>query len=272
MGYGKKNWLILILLTLFIALLFTPTINSAKLTDFNITINVTSPNSATVVETWNIIYNYADKQDFYEMKQKIINASLDLAKLQLIDPQITPHVYLNKFDDFKISFNDVDNTLRLEYDIPDLVLLNYFENDDQILWKFNENILKNFISNDLFYFPDTSKMSLVVYSPLVLEDPIPTGTITDNKLTWSGFTTNEIKVLALEKKPPKPSFVVSNIFKDMSPKGLYNYLIIIFLLVIIVFIFKKRLRLIFKKFIIEHSYIEPKKPRKDLFDNETLEE
>lgn len=250
---------------MFIVFVF-PNVNSAKLGNYDISIFLDSPNSAHIVENWYIEYNYLNLKDLEQFKTNIFEASLDPAKLAEIDPNLKPHIYVSKSPFFVIKLDDIKNIVTLDYTITDQVLINYFENKDEILWQFNTNLLNQFVLNDLYSIPKDSDITIWFYNPLVIDDPAP-GKTSDREIYLSGISANQLKILALEMKPPEPSFIALGFFKDMSQKGLYNYLIIIIILIVIVLIFRKRLKSNFKKFVISNSTIEPKKVKKDLFDD-----
>ncbi len=263
----KNRYILSIILTLLFIVFILPPINSAKLGNYDISIFLDSPNSAHVVENWYIEYNYLNLKDLEQFKTNIFEASLDPSQLVAIDPNLKPHIYISKAPVFSIRFDDIKNIVTLDYIITDLVLINYFENKDEILWQFNSNLLNLFVLNDLYSISKDSDITIWFYDPLIIDDPAP-GKISDREIYLSGFSSNQLKILALEIKPPEPSFIALNVFKDMSQKGLYNYLIIIALLIIIVLVFRKKLKSYFKKFVISNSVIEPKKVRKDFFDDD----
>jgi len=267
----KNKFISSIILVLMFFVFILPSINAAKLGNYEVSIYLDSPNSTHIVENWYIEYNYLNLRDLDNFKTSIMEASLDPTELVAIDPNLKPHIYISQPPVFSIKFDDIKNLVTLDYTINDLVLINYFENKDEILWQFNSNLLSQFVINDLYSIPKESSITIWFYDPLTIDDPAP-GIVESNKLYLSGFTSNQIKILALEMKPPEPSFIFGNMFKDMGQKGLYNYLIIIIILIIIMFIFRKKLRSKFKKFVISKSVIEPKKVKKDFFEDEIIEE
>jgi len=267
----KNRYILSILLVLLSIVLILPSIHSAKLGNYEISIYINSPNSAHVIENWYIEYNYLNLKDLEQFKTRIMEANLDPTKLTAIDPNLKPHIYISQAPVPTIKYDDIKNIVTLDYSTNDQILINFFENQDEILWQFNSNLLNRFVLNDLYSIPKSSNITIWFYDPLTIDDPAP-GKIDARQLYLSGFSSNQLKILALELKPPLPSFIVLNMFKDMSQKGLYNYLIIIIILIIVMFIFRKRLRSGFKKFVISHSVIEPKKVKKDFFEDEIIEE
>lgn len=266
-----KKYLLSIILILFFVLSILPNIHSAKLTNYENYIYINAPTSTHIVENWYIESDSSNLDDLKIFKQKILDADLDPSKLVLIDPNLRPHIYINIPTNFTIKFDDIKKTVTMEYKITDLAMINYFENDDEILWQFNSNMFNNFVINHLYSIPKESSLTINLYAPLILDNSTP-GKIDDRKLMLSGYSSNQLKILALEKKPPKPSFFFTNIFGDMSQKGLYNYLIIVVAFIIIVFIFRKRLKSTLRKFVIKNSVIEPRKVKKEFFDDEIIEE
>jgi len=267
----NKKYILILVLILFTCLFILPNVSSAKLTNYETYIYISSPTSTHVVENWYIESDNAVVDDLKIFKKKILEADLDPTKLVLIDPNLRPHIYVNIPMNFSIKFDDIKTMVTLEYSINDLAMINYFENEEEILWQFNSNMFNNFVVNHLYSIPKESSLTISLYEPLLLDDSTP-GKIDFRKLMLSGFSSNELKILALEKKPPKPSFFFSNIFGDMSQKGLYNYLIIVVALIIVVFIFRKKLKSRLRRFVIKNSVIEPKKVKKEFFDEEIIEE
>lgn len=265
----KNTSIFWIIFVFFCFVLILPNLNSAKLNNYEIYIYISGPTSTHISENWYIeSENATDLQAF---KKKILQADLDPTKLVLIDPNLKPHVYINTPTSFTIKFDDIRKIVTIDYSTNDLAMINYFENQEEILWQFNANMFNLFVQNHLYSIPKESSLTILLYAPLILENSTP-GKIDDRKIMLSGVSSNELKILALEKKPPKPSFIFTNIFKDMSQKGLYNYLIIIIVLIGIVFLFRKRIKSNLQKFVIKHSVIEPKKVKKEFFDNDNIEE
>jgi len=267
----NKRYILSIVLILFSIIFILPGIHSAKITNYETSIYINGPQSTHVVENWYIETNPLYTSDLKTFKQRILEADLDPAKLILIDPNLRPHIYINIPTNFTIKFDDIKKTVTIEYTITDLAMINYFENNEEILWQFNSNMFNNFVINHLYSIPKESSLTISLYEPLTLDDSTP-GKIDDRKLILSGYSSNELKILALEKKPPKPSFFFTNVFGDMGQKGMYNYLLIVIVLIGIVFIFRKKLKSRLQKFVIKNSVIEPKKVKKEFFDDEIIEE
>jgi len=261
--------LILLFAIVFMIGLMIPTIHSAELTDFTIDVKITSPKTAHVTENWLVSHNELDIIDLEQFKTKIIEANLDLDKLEKINSKIKPHIYLNKYYDISVGFDELANSVRLEYNITDLALERFFENDSEILWILNDNLLKFFLVNDQYYIPKGSALNITVYEPLVLQTPVPEGKIQDRTLIWSGVASNELRLTATEKKPPKPSFFLTNIIEN---SGFYYFVIILILVIVIVLAFREPLGRSIKKFVIKYSEIKSEKKKKDLFDTDFLDE
>jgi len=252
----NKKLIFIILIILFLI----PSIYSAKLTDFDVLIDIRSPQKAYVTENWTVSYDSMVPNDKELFKRDILLANIDLTKTILIDPKIKPNVYLRDFSNISISFDEANDNIHITYEITGLLLQNYFETEDYILWSFNENILRNFVTNNLYVIPENSKLTIQVYDPLVIEDPIPVGNVNKNVIYWQGISSNEIKVLAYEKKPPKPSFVLVT----SKESNLFYYLILVFIILIaIILIFKRPLEKSIIKFVINNSEIKPKKQKKE---------
>ena len=255
----------ILLLFIFISFLILPNLYSAQLTDFKILVEVNAPTSAHIVENWNISYDPLDLQDLENFKDAIIAANLDSTALQKIDPNIRPHIFFNKIDAVSIGFNELNNSVRIEYNINDQVLLKYFENEEEILWKFNDNLLRNFLLNDLYHVSKNSELGIDLYEPLVIEDPIPEGRVEGNSVIWSGISSNELRLVAYEQKPPKPSFFFINLFKNNYV--FYLVFAVLILFSIIILFYKKKIKKSIRGFVIKNSEIERVKDKKDLFDD-----
>ena len=258
------------ILVFFLILLFSSTVYSAEISNFNINIDVKSPQKAIIKEVWDITYNpyvYNDKEIF---KNQIIEANIDLDKFESINPKLVPKIYLKNFSNVSIIFDETKDQIIINYEITDLILENFYETEDDILWKFNENLFRSLIVNNLYVIPSNSKLSLKIYDPLVFRDTNPKADILDNTLYWNSFSSNQIKVLIYEKKPPKPSFVLIG----SSNSDIFYYLIIVFIILLsIILIFKEPLKKSIKAFVIKNSVIKPKKQKKEyLIDSELFED
>lgn len=233
---------------------------SAQLTDFDIFVDVRSPNKGYVTETWNVEYNPDILNDKENFKEKIHLANIDLDKFVLIDPKLKPNIYLRNFSNVTINFDESKDTITINYEITDLLLQNYYETESEILWKFNENILRNLIVNNIYIISSNSRLTIKLYDPLIITDPLPKGELNRNTISWTSMSSNEIRLLAYEKKPPKPSFVLIT-SKDSN---IFYYLILLFIIIIlIILIFRKSLEKSIKQFVIKNSEIKPKKVKKE---------
>jgi len=261
MKFKIAYWFLLIL----ILGLFLPSVHSAQLTDYNISLHIDSNTQISVVEVWNV--SAIDQNDLSNFKSEILKANLDLDKLKAIDPDLSPHVYLDKFKNVTISFDEINSSVRLSYITNGLVLEKFYENDDEILWQFNTNFLKNFLINNLYSIPDNSGITISVDSPLIIQDPLPKGIVSNNSLTWTGVSSSKLRLLLYEKKPPKPSFFLLNFSYNSK---FYTFLFILILLILVGFIFRKRMSRSIKRFVVNHSVIKPEKNKEDLFDIDFL--
>ncbi len=262
---NKKIFLIMLL-----AIFLIPNIYSAKLTNFDISIDIRGPQKAFVTETWVVEYDSQISNDKELFKQQLLLANIDLDKFVKIDPKLRPNIYLKNYSNVSIVFDETKDIININYEVPDLFLQNYYETDEYILWKFNENVLRNLVVNNLYVIPSFSRVIIQVYNPLIISDTNPTGEITKNIVVFNSLSSNELKVLAYEKKPPKPSFVIVG----SSNSNIFYYLIIIFIIVLsIILIFKEPLSKAIKKFVINNSVIKPKKQKKEfVVDSEVFED
>lgn len=251
-----KKLLFIFLLTI----LLLPNIYSAKLTNFDVLIDIRGPQKAFVTETWVVGYDPLVLNDKENFKQQILLANLDLDKFSKIDPNLKPKVYLKNFSNVSIIFDETKDQININYEVSDLFLQNFYETDSEIIWKFNENVLRGFIVNNLYVIPSFSKLIIKVYDPLIINDTNPKGEISKNIVTFNSFSSNELKILVYEKKPPKPSFVIIG----SSDSNLFYYLIIIFIILItIILIFREPLERAVNGFVVRNSVIKPKKQKKE---------
>ena len=261
MKFKITYWFLLII----IIALFLPSVHSAQLSNYSISLHIDNNNQITVNEVWKV--SAIDQNDLSNFKSNLLKANLNLDKLKAIDPNLTPHVYLTKYKNVAISFDEVHSTVRLSYTTNGLVLEKIFENDNEILWQFNSNFLKNFLINNLYSIPNNSYINISVYEPLIIQDPLPKGTIKNNTLTWTGVSSSKLRLLLYEKKPPKPSFFLLNFSYNSK---FYTFLFILILLILVGFIFRKRMSRSIKNFVVKHSVIKPEKNKEDLFDTDFL--
>ncbi|MDD3177922.1 MAG: hypothetical protein PHR26_00205 [Candidatus ainarchaeum sp.] len=259
--YLSKIYFSLFFLILIIGLY---SVSAASLGNYSIDVSIYSPKEAHIVETWNIDYLSYYPKDLELFKENVLNANLNLEQLLKIDPNLKPHIYITDFSNLSIGFDEFNNTIRVEYDSYDSFLIKLYENDEEYLWKFNNNLLNYFIINDLYYIPKDSSINLHFYNPLVIQPTIPDTPINEYSISFSGISSNEISILAYERKPPKPSFVVSNFFS----KNLGFYLIFIFLIIILILVFKDPIQRSIKSFVIKHSEIKSDKKKFDFMDDD----
>lgn len=260
----NKKYLIVGLLVLFLSM---PVYATISLTNFDISINVSEPENATVIENWKVVYETSE--ELSDLKADILESSLNLEELENINPEIKPHVYVDKknLNGFTISFDEENAKIRLEYTIQDVSLIKYLDYQDQIIWKFNEILFSQFIISGVFNIPKGSQISITLYDPLIIGDVVPTADMTGRTILWTGLSSNEIRILAIEKKPPKPTFVISNLFsKDYLNKSYFNILFILLVIVLILLIFRNKVSYGIKKFITKHSVIKPRKQINEIID------
>jgi hypothetical protein len=253
----KKIKYLFIILFLFI---LVNNVFSAQLTDFDIFVDIRSPNKGYVTEIWNVEYNPDVPDDKENFKEQIYLANIDLDKFKVIDPKLKPNIYLRNFSNVTINFDDSKDIITINYEITDLLLQNYYETESEILWKFNENILRNLIVNNIYIISSNSRLTIKVYDPLIITDPLPKGEVNRNTISWSSISSNEIRVLAHEKKPPKPSFVLIT----SQESNIFYYLILLFIIIILVILFfRKPLEKSVKQFVIKNSEIKPRRVKKE---------
>jgi len=260
----SKKYLLVILLVLFLSM---PVYSAVSLKDFDISINISSPEKTTVRENWNVIYE--TQEDLADLKKEILSASLSLEKLENINPDINPHIYIDKknIKGFTISFDEIDAQISMEYVLSDLSLIKFLDYQDQIIWKFNENLLNQFVISGVFNIPKDSQISITLYDPLTIGDVVPKSDITGRTIIWNGLSSNEVKILAVERKPPEPTFVISNIFsKDYLNKSYFNILFILLIIVLVLLVFRNKVSSGIKKVITKHSVIKPRKQINEIVD------
>lgn len=258
------------LLILLMVLFFINGISAAEINDFDIVIDVLSPNSAKITEKWKV--NIAEENDLGSFKESILAANVDLIKLEEINPNLKPHIYINKFSKLSVEFDEINLIVKLEYSTEDLILIKYLDYEDQIIWKFNENLLSYFVESGLYHIPKTSKITVFINRPLVIGDVLPKGTLENNSIIWTGISTNEIRLLAIEKKIPEATFNVANFFNKVYLKGTFYYsMIAIIFLILILLLFKKKVSKGIKSFVRKHSIIKPKKQINDIVDIDLID-
>lgn len=252
------------IISIFLIVIFISTVSAASLSSYDIEITLNAQNDTHISEIWKIDYSFVYPRDLELFKENVLNANLDLEKLQSIDPNLKPHVYIKDYSDLSIGFDEFNNTIRIEYNTSDLALIKLYENEDELIWKFNNNLLNSFVLNDLYYIPKESEITINLFEPLILQPTTPDSLINGNNATFSGVSSNELNILAYEKKPPKPSFVVSNFFS----KNLGFYLIFIFLIIIAILIFREPIEKAIQSFVIRYSEIKSDKKKFDFLDDD----
>lgn len=246
---------------LILFLIFQPAVYAVDLTNFDITVDVRSPQKAFVKEVWDVSYGSSNLEAREEFKQKILEANIDLDRFSEIHPNLRPNIYLRDFSKVTINFDESKDQITINYEITGVILQNFYETEDEILWKFNENILRNLITNNLYVVPSNSRLNIEIYNPLVITDISPDADYTRSLVSWTSISSNEIKLLAYEKKPPKPSFVLVR----SEESDIFYYLILVFIILIsIILIFKDTLEKSITRFVVKHSEIKPKGQRKEI--------
>jgi hypothetical protein len=263
---NKKNCFVIIV---FFLILLTTNIFAYELNSFDVTVDLHSPKSATIVEKWKFDFN--NSEDIDNFKDKILKTNINISDLKKINPNLKPNVYINEYNNVKISFDEVDKYVRIEYTIEDICLIKYLDYENEIIWKFNENLFRQFVSNNLYNVPKNSYLRIKYYDPLFLGEAVPEVNKNENIIYWTGISSNELRVIFLEKKPPKPSFMISDIFKDFYLKESFIYIAgVLLFIVLILLLFKNKVSKNIKNFVIRHSKIKSKKNRKDIVDYDSL--
>lgn len=257
------------LLLLFTVLFLIMPVYAISLKNYEINIEIFSPESSKITETWIIEYN--GELELSNFKTEILKSSTNLSDLQKIDPEIKPHIYINQdnIENIKISFDEINAAIRIEYTLEDISIIKYLDYQDQIIWRFNDNFLRLFVVNGLYTIPKESLIKVTFYAPLIIGDVAPKAQLDNRTVIWSGISTNELKIIAIEKKPPKPTFVVSNIFsKDYLNKSFFYVLYILFFIFLVLLIFRNKVKSEIKAFVIKHSVIKPRKQINKIVDFE----
>jgi hypothetical protein len=258
---NKQKTLLVLLMVLF----FINGISATEINDFDIVIDVRSPNSATITEKWKV--SVENENDLISFKESILAANVDLIKLEAINKNLKPHIYINKFSKLSVEFDEIDLVVKLEYSTEDVILIKYLDYEDQIIWEFNENLLSNFVESGLYHIPKNSRIKVFINHPLIIGDVLPKGTLENNSINWTGISTNEIRLLAIEKKIPLATFNVSDFFNKVYLKGVFYYtMIAIIFIILVLLLFKKKVSKGIKSFVRKHSIIKQKKQINDVID------
>ncbi len=256
--------IILVFLFMFV-LFFSGSINAYEINNFDITISVTESHSAKVIEKW--VVDFSSETDKMTFKQSIQAANINPSMLEKIDSKIKPKIFINDYSDLKVGFDEINNFVRLEYSISDLVLIKYLDYDNEVIWRFNDNLFRYFVSNNLYNIPSYSYIRIVLKEPFIVGETSPKASLSNNTISWTGISSNELRLIALEKKPPKPTFVIADLFEGFYLSKNFNYFaLVLLLLVVTLLVFKKRLSKTIKNFVIKNSKIDSSKKRKDVVD------
>lgn len=239
---------------------------SFSLKNFDISVNISEPEKATIIELWEVD---ATNKELSDLKENILKNSVNLEELAKLNPDISPHIFIDSKNirNFTISLDDIDATIRLEYIINEMCLISFLDYQDQIIWELNNQLFNQFVINGLFNIPNGAKISISLYEPLTIGDVVPLAEITGRTILWESSSSNDIRLLAIEKKPPKPTFVISNLFsKDYLNKAYFNVLFILLIIFLVLLIFRNRVNKGIKKFITKHSVIKPRKQINEIVD------
>jgi hypothetical protein len=257
----KINCFILVFVCL---LLFVTTVHSYEIENFDITVVVKSSNSADVLEKWFVDFtSEVDKQNF---KSKLLQANINVSMLEKIDYKLKPKIFINDYSNLKIGFDEINNFVSLSYNISDLTLIKYLDRENESIWRLNDNLFRYFVSNNLYTIPKNSYIRISLPESFIIGET-SSKNVENNFVLWAGINSNELRLIVIEKKPPKPSFVISNVLEGFYLNSYFGFFILFLLLIIIVsLIFKKKLSKNIKKFVVNHSKIRPSKKRKEIID------
>jgi len=265
MVYKKFSMVFLLLFIIFISV----NISAFEITSFDITVNVKEPEHAIITERWNISFysNYSKSQ----FKNRILEANISPQLLEQIDIRLRPKIYINEYYDLKVGFDEVNDFVSLEYSTDDVMLIKYLDSENDIIWKFNDGVFRYFVSTNLYVVPSGSILRISLEEPFIVGETAPKATESQRTVYWTGISSNELRLIAIEKKPPKPTFVVSSIFEGIYLKEYFTYFVFALLaIVIVLLIFKKRISRGIKKFVVKHSKITSSKNRKEVIDLDHL--
>jgi hypothetical protein len=269
----KLNLVILLLITFFISNIFAADFlssNSEKfeIVSFDVLLDINSPNNAKVIEYWK--FNFDSEQDIINFKEQIFAANINISKLKEINSELEPHVYINDYKNVKIGFDELEKVVRIEYTIEDLCLIQYLDYDNEIIWKLNENLFRHFVNNNLYDIPKDSYLKVKFYEPLIFGESLPAVEVNSSDLvSWTGVSSNELRLIVIEKKPPKPSFVISDFLDDKN--NLKVFIIgsfILILLIIILLIFKDKFFKKINAFVIRHSKLNTRKSNSEIINSQ----
>jgi hypothetical protein len=266
----NKSYLFIFLIFILVLISNTNLISASQVNSYDVKIDILSPNNAKIVENWKFDFN--SESDLETFKEKILEININIPELKEIDSELEPHVYINDYKDVKITFDEVKKAVIIEYSIEDLCLIKYLDYEDEIFWKFNENLFRDFVTNNLYSIPKGSYLRVKLYDPLFFGETLPDAEIKNSVLSWTGISSNELKLIAIEKKPPKPTFVILDLYNNENLLDVFGYVILVLLIIIIVFlIFKKPISKLIKGFVISNSKIKTSKNLKEIVDSEYFE-
>jgi hypothetical protein len=262
----KKMFLILLIVCLFF--ISTP-VNSFEIENFDVTVVVKESNHAEIVEKWFV--SFTSQQDKINFINNVLEANINPDMLEKIDSKLKPKIFINNYSNLKIGFDEINDFVRLEYVTRDLILIKYLDYENEIIWRFNDNVFRSFVSNNLYTIPSQSYLRITLEDPLIVGETSPKATQENKTIYWNGITSNELRLIAIEKKPPKPTFVIANLFEGLYlTQNLVYFILGLLALIIVLLIFKKKVSKNIKKFVVNHSKIKPSKNRKDIIDFENF--
>lgn len=252
------------LLLLFIIFIST-NIYSYEIEKFDVTVEVKESNYAEIVEKW--YFSFSSEQDKINFKETILEANINPSMLEKIHPKIKPKIFINEYSGLKIGFDEINNFVRLEYNTKDVILIKYLDYENEIIWRFNDNLFRHFVSNNLYNIPSNSIIRIILEEQLIVGETSPKAIHNKQEMYWTGISSNELRLIAIEKKPPKPTFVISEIFDGFYlTKNFVYYIFVLLILAVVLLIFKKKVSKGIKGFVVKHSKIKPSKNRKEIID------
>jgi hypothetical protein len=242
-------------------------VSASQVNSFDVELDILSPQSAKVVESWK--FDFDSQKDLMEFKDQILEINIDISKLKEINDKLEPHVYINGYNNVKIGFDEIKQTVTIEYYIEDLCLIKYLDYDNEIIWKLNENLFRDFVKNNLYSIPINSYLKVKLYEPLFFGEILPKADIKNDVLSWTGLSSNELRLIAIEKKPPKPTFVLFDLYNNEELLKIFGYLVsILFIIILLGIIFKKKISKKIQSFVVRNSKIKTQKNMKDIVDTE----
>ncbi len=259
---SKKYLWTFVLLFLFV---FLNSVYAFNIDSFDITVNVEQDKYAAITERWFV--SFETEQTKINFKNSILEANINPNMLERIDSKLKPKIFINDYSNLKVGFDEINNFVRLEYVITDVVLIKYLDYDNEIIWRFNDNLFRYFVENNLYNIPSSSFLRIYLQEPLMVGETAPRAEKQNNTIYWTGISSNELRLIVIEKKPPKPTFVIADFFEDLYLTKNFMYFVFgLLAIIVLLLIFKQKVSKNIKKFVIKNSKIKSSKNRKEIID------